>query len=191
VVTATPSNNPGHIASFLKAVAAAKGSGDDLPLGHVYMAGNDPSNSPSAYVNSVAGITWTSPSGGVATVSGGLWEVSKNLGRTENWQLSRNGVLLTSGVLRPSDPYNSTNPFDFALGSGGAGALVIPLSSHDVLDLEVVRSPGEPAALVGINWTINLSNVSSVPEPSTFGPAAIGITALALAGWRRTRSWRN
>src|SRR5438477_2798050 len=86
VVTAVASNNPGHIAGFLESVASTKDSRDDFPLGHVYMVGNDPSNSPSAYTNAVAGITWTSPSGGVATVSGGLWIVSKYLGRTENWR---------------------------------------------------------------------------------------------------------
>jgi hypothetical protein len=74
IVTATACNNPGHIASFLTSVSTSNNGQDDFPSGHVYMHGDDPYNSPTAYEYSIVGITWTSPTGGTATISGGLWE---------------------------------------------------------------------------------------------------------------------
>jgi hypothetical protein len=180
-VTAFASNNPGHIASFLKSVATTKDSRDDFPIGHVYMHGDDPFNSPTSYENSIAGITWTSTTAGTATISGGLWEVSKYLGRTENWRLSLNGHVLTSGVLRPTDPYGSADPFEFSLGTGGAGALVVSLAPHDVLNLEVFRSGNEPATLVGVDWSIDVAVASSTPEPSSLITAGIGISLILAA----------
>ncbi len=152
------------------------------------MHGNDPFNSPTAYVDSIAGISWTSPVNGLATISGGLWELSRSLNRTENWRFLVNGVQVTGGLLGPTDLFTSAAPMPYSEGSGGAGALTRLVSVGDILSLEIFRTGSEPATFVGVDLAVTVSNPNAVPEPN--GLALFGIGALGILGYRRRQRKR-
>src|SRR5262245_10764347 len=93
----------------------------------------------------------------------------KNIGRIVDWHLTKNGAVLTGGTLTENDPYTSSDPFDFATGSGGASVLRIDVVPGDVIGVEA----GYPVApfhsdFVGVDFSILV-----VPEPSSFTLLAI------------------
>jgi DNA-binding beta-propeller fold protein YncE len=72
-----------------------------------------------------------------------------------------------------------------SFASGGIARFHLDSSGNATPDGSFASPNSEPLGYLGIESAV------SVPEPSTFGPAAIGITALALAGWGRTRGQRS
>src|SRR5262245_59703540 len=101
---------------------------------------NDSFSSPPGLGNAVAGLTWTSPVAGTATISGDLWLGSPQLGRDIDWSIQLNGTIITDGTLHHNDPFNSSSPYSFANGSGGVAALTFVVSVGDVVNLEIVRA---------------------------------------------------
>jgi hypothetical protein len=179
----------GHIPVWLKAVydySSDPTANLDLPLGRVGMHPNDPFNSPPGLANAVAGLGWTSPFAGTAAISGDLWELSRSLGRSIDWNITLNGLPLTGGTIFSTDPYTSSNPDSFANGFGGTGALTFAVARGDVVSLNIVRHlPNEAGTFTGVDETIMLQ--TAVPEPSSLAIGGIGALALLWYLWHRTR----
>jgi hypothetical protein len=192
---ATLPEGTGHIPVWPKSVfdyTTVPSANLDLPLGRVAMHPNDTLSSLPGHGTDVAGVTWTSPATGVATISGDLWELSPSLGRDTDWSISLNGATLTGGTILHTDPFNSSSPDSFANGSGGPGALTFAVSQGDVVSLDIVRNPlsaGAAATFMGVDETISLQT-TAVPEPSTLGLAAVGALLLLGASWHRRRAAR-
>src|SRR5262249_32884387 len=125
--------------------------------------------------------TWTAPQDGTIRISGGLWEVQRNLGRTELWALTLNDVVLSGGQLTPLSG-TSASPFDLAAGSGGLAALTQAVRAGDVLFLRFTRpNPddlNESGTTIGVNLTVELA--AAVPEP----PSSVLLAVGALLGSR-------
>lgn len=139
----------GHIPTWFKTVRIAAPP-HDFPVGRVVMHTPDGAN---ASVDAPADVTWTSPIDGVVEISGGVWLARKAEGRSVVWKIKVNDVTITEGNLTSVDPFDSTNPFDLAAGSGGASALTLDVSVGDIVALELGRISlfGE---FVGIDMTI-------------------------------------
>jgi hypothetical protein len=58
----------------------------DIPAGRVFC-------------HTPAVVRWTSPIDGTIQISGGLWAVRNIQGRVQNWQLRKNGTMLTGGQV--------------------------------------------------------------------------------------------
>jgi hypothetical protein len=107
-------------------------------------------------------------------LSGHVWKMRTNIGRTIEWRLTLNGTTFTGGLLTEANPYTSANPFNLADGSGGASALTFPVAVGDVISLEAGRTPpGVDSDFVGVNLSISV-----VPEASSL--VLIALTSVAL-----------
>jgi hypothetical protein len=125
-------------------------------------------------------VVWTSPHAGSIQIDGGVW-IAKAFDRPHTWELLKNGAVITSGSLTQSDPYDKTNPFAFAAGSGGASAVEMSVSAGDEIELLIYRPIGTliPGTFVAVDLQIDL-----VPEPSSM---LLATTLLAAVALKRTR----
>jgi hypothetical protein len=65
----------------------------------------------------------------------------RDIGRSNNWILLRNGVVISNGSLFSGDPYSRASPFDFADGAAGAAALQrVPVLVGDSIELRIERT---------------------------------------------------
>ena len=121
----------------------------------------------------LANATWTSPINGVVDISGFAW-IARDIGRSNNWILSLNASVLSSGSVASGDSYDRANPFQFVNGSGGASVLddVADLVG-DVIKLEIVNTAWA-GDFVGTSLTI-----AQVPEPSTGLLVMVGLLGIA------------
>jgi hypothetical protein len=128
--------------------------------------------------NDNANVLWTAPSDGIATITGGLW-IGRDIGRAVAWSLLLNNVQVTAGVVGDSDPYDSSNPYQFSAGSGGASAVSdLIVGAGDTIELRFGTT------LVGDFVVVDLAiDVVPVPEPSSL---AMLISPLVLLIRRRT-----
>ena len=103
------------------------------------------------------------------------------LPRGMNWQILKNNSLLTEGFLSWNDSYTSTTPMSFALGTGGAGALIMQVAVGDKIELRMLpnhNSPNDGVPIVaGLHVGVNLA---PVPEPFTMFLGVAGLTAAAI-----------
>ena len=184
--------NVGQIPLFMKVVSSMVDPRNDAPIGSVLIHDNDSYNSPSGLANQAAGFAWTAPSAGVITISGGMWEVQRYLGRSEDWALEVNGVTVSSGTLTSSSLITSSTPLDLSLGSGGTAALTQNVEAGEVVSLMFTRASGEPyGTFMGVDLSIGLN---SVPEPSSlmmFMLGMIGFVGLDHRARRRIRAARQ
>ncbi len=112
--------------------------------------------------NGPANVRWTSPFNGVVNLVGGVW-MGRDIGRVNNWTIYKNSTALTSGGIASGDPYSRTNPFSFAAGSGGTGAVTgLSVATGDVIKLEFNKS-GTYGDFVGVDLTITTEVVTSPP----------------------------
>lgn len=171
----------GHVPAWLRSVGTPPGSVHDfdLPVGRVGVHGSEVlslTNEPTP-----TEATWTSPIDGFIEIEGDAWLMRKTLGRPMDWALYLNDSLLTDGSLLPTDPYNSTSPFDLANGSGGPTALRVPVQIGDVVSLQIVKPGADlPAEFVGVDLRI-----TEVPEPWSLVLALIGC---AISCWLEGKS---
>ena len=85
-------------------------------------------------------INWISPEDGVVDILGGLW-AGRDIGRSNNWSLTLNGVLITSGSIYSGDPYSSSYHMDYSYGNGGSSSVSdIIVNAGDILGLTLVKS---------------------------------------------------
>jgi len=174
--------------------------GFDWQIGDVVVHTQDEVSGPGL---GLANVTWISPLSGTIDISGAAW-MGRDAGRADQWSVLVRNALVSQGDISSGDPYNRTSPFDFATGSGGAGALqTIPVSAGDVVELRVIRTTffGD---YVGLNLTIQAtpsapggggggagggggSGGGGVPDTSSTG-ALLGVGMAALSrGWRVQR----
>jgi hypothetical protein len=148
----------------------------DAPAGRIITHTTDPDTGiDSAFAN----VLWTSPISGIATITGDTWLARKSLGRSDDWFVLVNGLVVTDGVVSSTDSYTSANPFLFSNGSGGASVLTFPVSVGTTVDFEAIRAPGDDGDFVGVDLSISV-----VPEPAPWGLLTIGGVALLR---RRTK----
>lgn len=145
----------------------------DAPAGSVGMHGQP----------AFAGVTWTSPGDGTATVSGHVWKMRNNIGRTIEWRLTLNGAVLTGGTMTEANPFTSAAPFNLADGFGGLPVLSFPVVAGDVIGLDAGRTFEQDSDFVGVNLSISV-----VPEPCA--PLLFSFGSTVILVWRRHRDRR-
>ncbi len=119
----------GHIPAWAKLQVETS---CDAQIGDVYMHANDATSGTDV---DLANVTWTSPASGVAAISGTLWWYPSgcgHAGRTMDWRLYFNGVLMDSGNIGDGDPWSSCTPRTFGF--------VENLSPGDIVKLEFERT---------------------------------------------------
>lgn len=144
----------------------------EVPEGTIFMHGSDPFRTGTDYTAAFL----TSPEAGIATITGDAWMPYKSLQRGVHWLVLRNGNLLTEGWLSYNDSYDAANPMSFADGTGGLGALTVPVVVGDQIELRILPNYGTPDTLptmAGLHM-----NVSVVPEPASLAVLSLGILAL-------------
>lgn len=126
-------------------------------------------------------LVWTSPYAGSVHIDGGVW-MSKVFDRPHQWELLKNGVVFSSGGLSQNDPYDKSNPFEFAAGSGGPSAVDLTVAQNDEIKLLIYKSGSyfTPGTLVGMNYQIRF-----VPEPGGWILGTLGAAGIALVSTRR------
>lgn len=149
-----------HVPAWMKAT----GTWSLVTPGTIVMHGVDPNVTPGL---SYSSVTWTSPSDGTISIEGGVWHGGLN--RPQIWSIRKNGTTLSSGEFNYTDPYTQANPFDFASGSGGAGALNQFVSTGDVIELVIGPKSGTVGTFVGLTFAIEL-----VPEPASLCLLSLG-----------------
>ena len=119
----------------------------DLPIGTVAVHGSDldPGN-PNSFTQEPTNVTWTSPTAGTISISGGAW-LTQALGRSMDWTLSHNGALLDNGRLNDEDPYDSSDPDSFFISK-------LQVARGDVVKWETTQGPGPYPHVVAIELTI-------------------------------------
>lgn len=148
-------------------------AGFDVQIGDVVLHS---ANGEAPLVN----VLWTSPSAGTVDLAGGVWMI-RDIGRSNNWLLSHNGVQLSSGALSSGDPFNSTSPFDLDAGSGGA-VNALSVGAGDTIQLAFQQTTGGVGDYIGANLIINFT---PVPEPSMVAFLTLGIGMASYAANRR------
>lgn len=175
--------NFGHIPLFLKATSAQVNVNNDLPIGKVALHNNDNANSPPQFADLAAGFSWTAPQAGKITISAGLWEVSRFLGRSEDWFLTLNGSTISQGTLTSLSTITSTTPLDISTGTGGSAALTQIVNTGAVISLQFLRHTGTSfGTTMGVEMSVTMA--TAVPEPSSLLLIGVGLTGL-LAFRRR------
>ena len=134
----------------------------DWQAGDVVVHTTDPDNGAG---NGPANVTWTSPAAGVVQVSGAVW-MGREIGRSNQWTLSKNGTTITEGAISAGDPFSRSSPFDFAAGSGGAAAVQnIPVQAGDVIALTLTATTpaGGSGDFVGTEFSVDLAPTAPPP----------------------------
>jgi hypothetical protein len=144
-----PSNNAGdYLPAWFKATQTVPGL--DWLVGDVVVHSTDTLNGGS---HGAANVTWTCPSAGIFSIVGGVW-MCRDIGRSNTWTLSRNGITLSTGTIGSGDPYSRINPFTYDQGSGGAAAVTgLSLNSGDVIELQIARA-GTSGDFAGVRLSI-------------------------------------
>lgn len=153
--------------------------GMDFIIGDIVTHSTDTSNGPGM---GPANVIWTSPINGTIDINGSIW-ATRDIGRSNHWDILLNGTSLTGGDVYSGDPYSRSNPFDFSLGSSGASALQnISVSQGDILEIRITTNISNSGDFAGVNYTI--SGTPVVPEPIS---STLFIVGGATLGFRRFR----
>ena len=112
-------------------------------------------------------IRWTSPLAGSVDVSGGVWAI-RDIGRSNYWQLTLNGSVLTDGYVYSGDAYDRSNPFPINLNF-----------NVDVGDIVAFTTWKTSTSQYGDYIALDLS-INVVPVPAA---VLLGILGLSVAGW--------
>ena len=107
-------------------------------------------------------VVWTSPGSGSIDVLGSVWPVNF-LGRSSHWSVLFDGQVLSEGDIFDQDitqEYTRSHPFDFSTGSGGAAVLQnIDVTAGDTISLRLSARSGSLGDFVGVNLTVNLTQL--------------------------------
>ena len=111
--------------------------------------------------NGIGNLLWTSPLFGSATMSGGVW-LGRDISRSVNWSLLKDGLPITGGSLSSGDAFNRANPFLFSAGSGGAAAVNnLAVSPGTTVELRFTTTSSNGGDFVGVD--LNLAVVATNP----------------------------
>lgn len=91
----------------------------DWSAGQIVVHSTDPVNGAG---NGDASVVWTSPIRGIVSVSGSVW-LGRDIGRSNDWQLRVDRQAISGGSLFTGDPWSSSTPLNFSMGTGGAAVL--------------------------------------------------------------------
>lgn len=119
----------------------------------------------------VLSIRFTSPTAGLAQVSGNIWDAHLSVDRTQAWSLWVDNVLQASGLLLGDGSEGRNNPDLFSVPTAN-------LQAGSVVELFVSRYQNGIGGLFGANLTIDI-DPARVPAPATGLLAALGLLALA------------
>ena len=163
--------------------AAGTPGGLDFVLGDMVCHSTDPG---SGQGNGPGNIIWTSPELAYGDVSGAVW-ITRDIGRSVDWAVYYNGVLVTSGNVSSGDAYDRASPFDLSMGSGGPSVLDdILFAAGDTLEFRLTTVTPPPAPwgdLVGVRLAIQ---TTAVPEPATMSLLVLGVlSSLLRRRWGR------
>lgn len=116
--------------------------------------------------SNVTSAVWTAPAAGALTITGAVWEGSNNH-RSLRWQLWHDGTLLTGGDITTDGTYTPEHPFDFAAGSGGAGALTGAVAAGERLEFRLtsLSEGGNLGDSLQIRLHLSLDTTSPAPLP--------------------------
>jgi len=103
----------GRIPTFFRSSGTEAFARDYLKCDLVVHTQDDASGSG----NGQATLTWTAAADGIVSIDGTVWQV-RDIGRSNDWKLLKNDVLLTQGSLASGDIYSRSSPFLFKNGSG-------------------------------------------------------------------------
>ena len=164
----------GHIPAWAK--LQVKPGCVDAEIGDVFMHANDPRSGTDV---DLANVTWTSPTSGVAAISATLWwylpDCGSQVGRTMDWRLYLNDVLMDSGNIGDGDPWSSCTPRTFGF--------VEELSNGDVVKLEFERTH-QWGTMATVGLTVTMPPVVVCPHDLD-GDGLVGIIDFLdlLAQW--------
>lgn len=158
-----------HVPIWIRVAPGTSLDAGQMPAGSVMMHGAESGRTGTEF----SYVTWTSPHAGLAVVSGGAWN-SKTNDRPMTWSLRKNGVEFSRGDMVYADPYSSSNPFLFTLGSGGPGAVQQTVAAGDTLELWIYRTTTSTWANgVGVNLGVDLYTGAQVGSGA--GAGTVGV----------------
>jgi hypothetical protein len=111
---------------------------------HDWKQGDVITHTPSS-ANSTS-VRWTCPIDGSITISGDVWH-TRNIGRYNEWEIYKNGILLTEGQVGSGMPDSSYNPSTFLLSS-------IFVAKGDVIELRLTKCNSQYGDYVGVGFKI-------------------------------------
>ncbi|MEQ1933541.1 MAG: lectin-like protein, partial [Fimbriimonadaceae bacterium] len=157
-----PFNLNAHVPLWMRLTAIdTPGGSFDAQVGDIVMHGAV--NSRTGSVNTSA--IFTSNFVGPAIISGHTW-LTRQIGRTMEWQIYKNGVFLTKGTLTGNGSTTRANPVLFSSGTGGPAVLNTNLVIGDKVELRYFSTDNLPD-VAGVNFTISslaLSNFTIAPS---------------------------
>ncbi|MBL8059083.1 MAG: hypothetical protein JNK63_00030 [Chthonomonas sp.] len=123
--------------------------GLDLKKGDVFAHGAETDRTGTDYT----AVRWTAPHAGVAAIQAYIWNV-RVLGRTMVWEIKKNGVAVSQGLITSNGSYPSTSKLNLASGSGGPAALNHAVVAGDTLELGLTSSPPVVGEIMGIIFNV-------------------------------------
>jgi hypothetical protein len=114
-------------------------------------------------------VAFTSPSAGFVSITGATWPC-RDIGRWVLWEITVDGMSITSGVTGSDDPYSRAQPMDFTQGTGGPSVLLdIPVQAGSRIELRASQYAGYYGDYAGYRMSVNLEETPVPAEGTSWG----------------------